>query len=167
MYRDRASWYARDEKWAQNVFDLGLTDEAIAAMQTLVARFPDEARLHLSLAMMNVTVGRVEEGAADAERALDAAPEDAIVMFRAATAIRWTNTERARALLERCKPGMPDVVAPDVAHLEGLIAHDEGRVDEAVRHFERGFRDEPGVIGLGATSRSPTSSRTARAMPWT
>ena len=155
--RRKAGRYPPDEEArALALFDEGRTDQGIAAMQVLADRFPGEAPLHLWLSSMTVTVGRFDDAAAHADRALAAAPDDPIVLFRAASVLRWSDTARARALLEASERGLApdsllaDVLRPDFDHLNGLIAHDEGRLEVAVGHFERAFRAEPDGLGHGA-----------------
>ena len=153
----QATHYAREEDRARTIFDEGRTEDAITAMQGLADRFPDDAGIHLWLASMYMTLENFEQMAVHVQHALDAEPDDPIVMFRAACRIRWSDTGRARVLLEDSKRGIAassdlrgGAFRPDFDHLEGLIAHDEGNVEEAVRHLERAFRDEPNGIGHGA-----------------
>jgi len=148
--------YAREQDRALALFDAGQTENGMAAMQALVDRFPEEAELELWLASMTVTVGRVEVAAAHAQRAVVLRPSDPIVLFRAASTIRWSDTDRARALLEESKrliatsAAERDAFRPDFHHLEGLIEHDDGNLADAVWHLEQAFRTDPSGMGHGA-----------------
>lgn len=103
---------------------------------------------------------RDHESALDsAERAATLAPENAAVLLGLANRllIHHRDTHRARLLIERARSHkLSDITIPLATVIEGVVAHEEGREQEAIRRLEdalSGLKRFPGVMALaGAVS---------------
>ncbi len=118
----------------------GQRDEAIAMLQSVIARRPDTADAYLSLAYAYWENGQPQPAIAVLERAVAAGAPDRDIRIRLGIylAESHTDTRRAIALLE-------GLSAEDVEALNGLgVAYgDAGRRADAVRAFNRVLTLDP------------------------
>ena len=120
----------------------GRTEEAIAKLQSVIARRPSTADAYMSLAYAYWESGRPEQAISSLERALVSGAPDRDVRIRLGIYLAESHTDakKAIALLQ----GMSD---EDVEALNGLgVAYgDAGRYDEALAAFQR-------ILALDATN---------------
>jgi len=139
LRRVPSAWRVRSNlgaAWA----GLGRYEDAIDQYRQALQREDDpEVRRNLALALMKT--GEVQEAAAEAERALVAAPSDRDALrLLAECRMRLGHVQSAIDLLAPASEAAPDDKA--TAYLLGTALLDEGRLDEAQRVMERVFRDE-------------------------
>ena len=119
-------------------------DEAIEVLRDLAQRLPDEPEVHLRLAPMLVVEGDYWGAATHARRAVELAPDDPNVLFRAAGKARWGDAVASRSYLEQAKAILAQKADgtffpfdDDIPHLEGVLAFDEGRPHVGLAYLER------------------------------
>jgi tetratricopeptide (TPR) repeat protein len=132
----------RDLHTAAELTQNGKGDEAIAMLQSVIARRPDTADAYMSLAYAYWEAGRPQPAIAVLEKALASGAPDRDIRIRLGLYLAESHTDAGRAitLLE----GMS---AEDVEALNGLgVAYgDAGRQDDALRTFRK-------VLTLDATN---------------
>jgi arylsulfatase A-like enzyme/tetratricopeptide (TPR) repeat protein len=148
---------------ATELMQTGRRDEAIAMMRSVIARRPDTADAHISLAHALWESGRPEEAIASLEQALKSGAPDRDVRIRLGIYLAESHTDanKAIALLK----GMSD---EDVEALNGLgVAYgDAGRYGDALQAFRKILALDPTnglayqnlssiVLRLALASRNP------------
>jgi tetratricopeptide (TPR) repeat protein len=157
----RADWLRRELRvapeidHAEELWREARRDEAVELLRDLARRVPDEPEVHLRLAPMFVVQDDYGRAAEHALRAVDLAPDDPNVLFRAASQARWGDSSASRDYLERAKEIIAGdggaIVFPfddDLPHLEGLLAFDEGRPDIGLDYLERAFALQPDAVSV-------------------
>jgi tetratricopeptide (TPR) repeat protein len=124
----------RDLHRATELNQSGRTQEAIAMMESVIARRPDTADAYIALAHAHWEGGRPQVAIAALEKALASGAPDRDVRIRLGIYLAESHTDSGKAI--KLLEGMS---AEDVEALNGLgIAYgDAGRYDDAIRAFTR------------------------------
>lgn len=124
----------RDLHRATELNQSGRAQEAIAMMESVIARRPDTADAYIALAHAHWEAGRPQVAIAALEKALASGAPDRDVRIRLGIYLAESHTDSAKAI--KLLEGMS---AEDVEALNGLgIAYgDAGRYDDAIRTFTR------------------------------
>jgi arylsulfatase A-like enzyme/Flp pilus assembly protein TadD len=129
------------EAWQQlgNLLVLaGRPEPAVRAYRRSAAVAPLDPRPLLAAATSSFRLGRLDDARRDAETVLELASsaepqlEARIILARVALARRDADTARAHA----AQGQEADPSAPLVPYVEGLLAYDQGRYEDALRHLK-------------------------------
>ena len=132
---------------AANLFQAGQRDEAVALMEGLVARSPEDGEARYNLASVLMLVGRCAEAKQHAQECARLLPDSAEACGLCAQACialdDRTGAEHAARRAAELEPG-------NVDRLRGLawVLHRVGRFAEAARWAERGLASAPGDADL-------------------
>ena len=146
--------YAAEYDAAKALLSAARTADAEAALRKITERFPLEPPPRLLLATVLRVCGASDEAAAEARRAVEAAPHDPVTLFRAANILRLQDRQTARLWLDRAIAAMRpyDVVIAraDVANLDGFLAMGERRPGVGVALLEEAVDEAPGDPAIAA-----------------
>lgn len=133
---------------ARALAGVGLTDDADALLEEIIARHPREARAHDQLGILHLDRHRVDEAVAELERAAKLAPEDASIL-----------NNLGFALMTAGRPADAVPVLREALRIQGadrqirnnlgfaLVA--DRRDDEALRVFRAGLPEADARYNLG------------------
>jgi tetratricopeptide (TPR) repeat protein len=132
-----------DDAWlelAHAYARLGRTADAVRAYKQIVAHNPKDASGLLGAARGLLQIGNLDEAQAHAQLAVAVAPAGAHeLLARIAVRRRDRDTALREAAATEAAGGLPMR-----AFVEGLLAYDSGRYDEAVTQFLQSHRDVEG-----------------------
>ena len=130
----------------------GPSDEAAALLRGALERHPRDAELRLTLAL-EVAESEPAESLRLLEQAAELAHDDPLTLFRVASSLRAREAHEASVRAARRVGelvGEDDFLfAPDLQHLSGLLARDEGDDERAEPLLRAAFAAEPESSGHG------------------
>jgi tetratricopeptide (TPR) repeat protein len=139
-----------DPQWARPYLDAGITclrqkhpEEAARYLDQALQRSPDPRTARLGLALVWDAYGDAPRAIAAYEQALDAAPNDPVVLNNLAYAYaeRGQRLDRALELARRAAAAQPQNGA--VLDTLGWVCHRAGRDNEALPHLQEAVRRLP------------------------
>jgi Flp pilus assembly protein TadD len=141
---------------ANALFDAGRLDDAEGVLAYALARLPDDPEVHLRLASLAATRGKVEVAARHARCAVEVGPDDPNLLVRAASPMRWHDHDGARECVDRAARLTAGVDDPErfplrwgLIHLDGVLTFDAGDHGLGIALLERAFGAEPESVGFG------------------